>query len=64
MVDIVTREVLADDVGTRAAVEALRPVRSVVDVRVSSWDHEHDRWRPLTMAEQKTLWSFRDRIAS
>ena len=61
VVDVMTGQALADDADGRATLAALRGVRSVVDVRVSRWDHEGDRWRVLTLAELRALWDLRDR---
>lgn len=55
VVDVMTRRALAEDVDTRAAVDALKDVRSVVDVNVYVWQPERDRWRPLTFPEQRAL---------
>ena len=57
--DVMTRQLLADDVDVRAAVAALEDVRSVVDVATDVWDPEAEAWRRLTLAEQKTLWELR-----
>jgi hypothetical protein len=59
VVDVATRAVLADDVGARAALRALHDVRSVVDVHVYVWEADDDRWRLLTLAEQRLLWERR-----
>jgi hypothetical protein len=59
VVDLVTREVLAQDTDARATVEALRDVGSVVDVHISVWEPKAERWRLLTMSEQQALWRFR-----
>jgi hypothetical protein len=59
IVDVMTRQVLADDADARATVAALEDVRSVVDVLVDVWDPEAGQWRRLTLGEQKTLWGFR-----
>jgi hypothetical protein len=56
VVDLMTRQALADDVGARDAVEALRDVRSIVDVNVFVWEEEHERWRMLTFSERQALW--------
>jgi len=56
VVDLMTRETLAEDASTRQAVDALRSVRSVVDVNVYVWSQARDRWRPLTLGERKALW--------
>jgi hypothetical protein len=61
IVDVVTHEVLADDVPAREALEVLRGVRSTVDVHVSVWEPQAERWRLLTLGEQRLLW---DRRAS
>jgi hypothetical protein len=61
VVDVMTREVLAEGVDARATVDILARFRSVVDVGVSVWEHETERWRPLTLGEQKVLWGFRER---
>ena len=59
VVEITTHRVLADDTDARATLAALRDVHSVVDVAISVWDPEHDRWRLLTHGEQKALWDMR-----
>jgi hypothetical protein len=59
VVDVVTRETIAEDASTRQTVEALGRVRSVVDVAVSVWDERHGRWRMLTRREQDALWRHR-----
>ena len=55
VLDVMTRELLADDVAAREAVDALRDVRSVVDVNVYVWHQEHERWRRLTLDEQRAM---------
>jgi hypothetical protein len=60
IVNVLTRQVLADDVGIDGALEALRGVRSVVDANVYVWEAEREDWRPLTMPERRTLWGFRE----
>jgi len=61
VVDVLTRQALAEDADGRATVDVLKGVRSVVDVRISRWDHDAERWRPLSLAEQRTIWQLRDR---
>jgi hypothetical protein len=56
VVDLMTRETLADDAGAREAVDALRGVRSIVDVQVYVWQEERNRWRMLTFPEQHAMW--------
>jgi hypothetical protein len=60
VVDVATRAVLADDVNAREALRALGGVRSSVDVHVSVWEPKSERWRLLTLAEQRALWERRD----
>jgi len=38
----------------------LRGVRSVVDVHVYVWQPERERWRMLTLPEQRTMFELRD----
>jgi hypothetical protein len=56
VVDLMTRRELLADGSTREAVDALRDVRSTVDVHVYVWQDEDERWRLLTFGEQRTLW--------
>ena len=64
VVDVMTRQVLAEDADARATLELLRGFRSVVDVAVSVWDGEDESWELLTLDEQKRLWELRNRAAS
>jgi hypothetical protein len=57
IVDLMTRETIADDVSTRDAVDALKGIRSIVDVNVYVWREEQHRWRLLTLPEQRTMWA-------
>jgi hypothetical protein len=59
ILDVMTRQLLADDVDARAAVAALQDVRSVVDVAIDVWDPEAEAWQRLTLAEQKKVWALR-----
>jgi hypothetical protein len=61
VVDLMTREPLVEDASTRATVDALKGVRSVVDVNVYVWEPTRDDWRMLTLDEKRTLWNLRDR---
>ena len=58
VVDLMTRETLVDDAPAAVAVEALRGVRSTVDVTISVWDEGRERWRPLTLSEQRAMFAF------
>jgi hypothetical protein len=55
VVDVMTRQTLAEDVGAAETLETLRGVRSVVDVNVYMWHEERERWRLLSFPEQRTL---------
>lgn len=60
IVDVVTRETLADNAGVAEAIEVLRELRSPVDVNVYVWREQPGRWRLLTLAEKRSLWDLRD----
>ena len=59
VMDVESRRVLAEGVDLRTTLEVLGGVRSTVDVRVEVWQPRGDRWRPLTLAEQRGLWQRR-----
>jgi hypothetical protein len=61
VLDVATREVLADGAPARETLSVLGDVRSSVDVHVYVWEPDDDRWRLLTLAEQRTLWERRSR---
>jgi hypothetical protein len=61
VVDVLTRETLADGADTRATLELLRGLRSIVDVHVSVHQPESDTWRLLSLAEHRALWDARER---
>jgi hypothetical protein len=62
VVEVTTQRVLADGASTRATVDLLRDVRSVVDVAISVWSEKDGRWRLLTHGEQKALWDLRGAV--
>ena len=64
VVDVVTRKTLAEHTDTRATLEVLRDVRSIVDVHVSVHVPETDGWRLLTIGEQRALWDARGAVAA
>jgi hypothetical protein len=64
VVDVMTRAVKAEDASTRATVELLADVRSVGDVQIYVWNHDADRWRLLTLGEQRALWELRRRTSA
>ncbi len=55
IVDVMTRLPVLADGSPRQAIDALKDVRSVVDVDVCVWHEERRRWRRLTFAEQRAL---------
>jgi hypothetical protein len=59
VVDVMTGRVLAEDAGASAALAALRQVERLVDVHVYVWQPGAQRWRLLTLAEQKAMWARR-----
>jgi hypothetical protein len=60
IVDVLTHAVLADGTDPRATLELLDGVRSV-DVEVFVWEPEDERWRLLTLGEQRALMDLRER---
>jgi hypothetical protein len=63
VIDVMTRQPLAEDVDARTAIEALEEVRSIVDVSVFVWEPRAERWRRLTFGETQVLWERRGRDA-
>jgi hypothetical protein len=59
ILDLMTRETLAQGVDLRTTVELLGDVRSVVDVQIYVWDADRQRWRMLGLEEQRALWDAR-----
>jgi hypothetical protein len=57
--DVSTRQTLGDDLSARATLALLAGRRSSVDVNVSVWEPEGERWRLLTLAEKQLLWERR-----
>jgi hypothetical protein len=64
VVDVLAGETLAEGTPARETVAALEDVASIVDVRVYVREPEHERWRLLTLGEQRALWDFRGRAAT
>ncbi|HLY47660.1 MAG TPA: hypothetical protein VKR21_00555 [Solirubrobacteraceae bacterium] len=62
VVDVLTQQVLADDVDARRAVETLASVRSVVDISIYVWDEALERWSRLPFGEAKALWDLRHQL--
>jgi hypothetical protein len=63
VLDVMTREVLADDVDARRVIETLKGVRSIIDVSIYAWDEATERWIRLPFGEAKALWELRHRTS-
>ena len=61
VVDVMSARVLADGADTRETLKLLAGMRSVVDARIYVWAPGSDRWRLLSIAEQRALWQLRNR---
>ena len=59
VIDIASREVLADGADARHTLDLLGGLRSSVDVNVHVWEAESERWRLLTLGERQLLWERR-----
>ncbi len=64
VIDIRSGELLGEGLDTRATVDVLERVASVVDVRLYRWMPEAGRWRMLTLEERRALWAFRASAAT
>src|SRR3954447_10261591 len=56
VIDVVTREVLAEDAGARDTLRVLGGVARMHDVSLYVWEPEGARWRLLSLAEQEAVW--------
>ena len=56
--DVISRRNLVDDASAAEAIDALRAVRSIVDVNVYVWQPDRERWRLLTFSEQRAMFDF------
>jgi hypothetical protein len=59
VVDVMTKEVIAEDSDAQATVAALRTIRSVVDIDIFVWEQKLLRWRQLSFGEKRVLWDRR-----
>ena len=55
VVDVISRRNLVEDASAGEAIDALRGVRSIVDVSVFVWQHDRARWRLLTFSEKRAM---------
>ncbi|HEY3726604.1 MAG TPA: hypothetical protein VGL51_05490 [Solirubrobacteraceae bacterium] len=61
VIDVMSRRALVDDVNLLQTVDALKGVRSVVDIEVYVSRHQDDGWRRLTFSERQALWELTER---
>jgi hypothetical protein len=64
VVDVLTRQVLAEGTSARDTIRLLEQVRSVVDVTLWVWQPETERWRMLSLEEARALWEYRGRLTN
>jgi hypothetical protein len=64
VVDVMTRQVLAEGADARHTIQLLEQVRSLVDVTIWVWQPETERWRMLSLEEARSLWDYRGRLAT
>ncbi|MBV8947126.1 MAG: hypothetical protein JOZ95_16990 [Solirubrobacterales bacterium] len=62
VIDVLTRQVLAEGTEARATIHVLEGVRSIVDVTIWVWEPDGERWRMLTLEEARSLWEYRGRL--
>jgi len=59
VVDVLSRTVLQHDGSVRETLELLGGIERMHDVTVYVWEPGEDRWRLLTMREQRVVWERR-----
>jgi hypothetical protein len=59
VLDVATRETLADGADVKTLLAVLGEVRSMYDVSVYVFEPEGDRWRLLSLGEQEAVWKRR-----
>jgi hypothetical protein len=59
IVDVLSRRVLQEDGGVRETLQRLADVERPNDVSLSVWEPDEDRWRLLSLAEQRAVWDRR-----
>lgn len=59
VLDVVTRAVLLPDGGVRETLALLAGVERMNDVNLYVWEPDDERWRLLSMAEQRVVWERR-----
>ena len=61
VVDVLSAQVIAEDVQVAGAIAALEQLRKPIDARVYVREDGEERWRLLTLGETRALWEFRGR---
>jgi len=61
VVDVMTREVMAEGADARTTVDLLEGVRSLVDVSIYVWEEQAGKWQQLSRREAQMLWALRGR---
>jgi hypothetical protein len=59
VIDVLSRQVLLQDGSVRETLALLAGIKRMHDVTVYVWEPGDDRWRLLTMAEQRVVWARR-----
>ena len=59
VLDVVTRAVLLEDGSVAETLALLGGIEHINDVNLYVWEPEEDRWRLLSMAEQRVVWERR-----
>ena len=52
---MISRRNLVEDTSAGEAIDALRAVRSIVDVSIFVWQRDRARWRLLTFSEKQAM---------
>ena len=55
IIDVMTRQTLADDAGVRETAEILKGVRSLVDVSVYVWQETLERWQLVPFSDVEAI---------
>jgi hypothetical protein len=59
VIDVLSRRVLLQDGSVRETLALLGGIERMHDVTVYVWEPDEDRWRLLTMTEQRVVWERR-----
>jgi hypothetical protein len=59
LVNAIKQELVAEDIGAREILELIENVPSIADVHIYVWGPYEERWRPLSLEEQRAFWSRR-----